>query len=185
MSPHERSRSKVAATGRPRTLRTRLGKTRKCGPEGLRGWRRGLKMAFFLQKMVTFRLSTAQQPSVLMRIEVCWAFLQKKSFRTIFFARFFLIFVDFLPLPAAGRALQGPQPLLSRFRTCQKMSKNVKKISFFFIYFFASKWGPVASKWSKTVPKWSKSRNFCNRGPCRAALDRAGPPRPLPALESG
>ena len=27
--------------------------------------------------------------------------------------------------------------------------------------------------------------NFCNRDPCRAALDRAGPPRPRPALESG
>ena len=60
----ERSHSKVAATVRPRTLQARLGKTRKSVPEGLRGVAQGAEKAFFLQKMATFRLSTAQQPSV-------------------------------------------------------------------------------------------------------------------------
>ena len=34
----------------------------------------------------------------------------------------------------------------------------------------------------KMFSRWASS---CNRGPCRATLDRAGPPRPRPALESG
>ena len=74
-------------------------KARAGGPQGVA---QGAKWLFFAKNghFSTFDRTTALCS---MRIEVCCAFLQKNCF---FLRDFFSIFVIFLPLPAAGRALR-------------------------------------------------------------------------------
>ena len=116
-------------------LRATLGKTRKSVPGGLGGVAQGAENGFFLQKNGHF--STFYRTTALcsMRIEVCCAFLRKKTVSKLFFLRDFFRFLLFFclcwHLAVHCTALQGAQALLSRFRTCQKMSKNVKKCYFF------------------------------------------------------
>ena len=65
----------------------------------------GAENGFFFAKNGHF--STFDRTTALcsMRFEVCCAFLQKNVSKLFFLCDFFLIFVDFLPLLAADRAL--------------------------------------------------------------------------------
>ena len=97
-------------------------------------------MAFFAKNghFSIFDRTTALCPT---RIEVCWAFLQKKVSKLIFLRDFFSIFVIFLPLLAAGPV----DPLLAHFGQVPPP-----------LHFGA----PEALWGSKMGPKWSKSRIF-------------------------
>ena len=110
--------------------------------------------------MVTFRLSTAQQPSV-RRESRCAGRFCKKKFQHYFFLRVFFVFCFFRFVsffcptggwPCTALHCRGSSHYLADFGHVKKCQKSVKKI-FFFDFFSAFKCGPVASERSKMVPK--------------------------------
>ena len=139
---------------RPSTLRARLGKPRKSVPEGLRV-AQGAENGFFCKKRSLFDFRPHNSPLFDENRGVLGGFAKKKVSKLFFLRDFFSIFVIFLPLLTGGSALQGPQPLLSRFRTCQKMSK---KCQFFFSIFFSPsngvQWPLNGLKWSQNTFLW-------------------------------
>ena len=65
--------------------------------------------------------------------------------------------------------------------------KNLGPFGALFDLNFLYKTGVQIDIFPLVIPKifTNYDSNFCIRGSCRAALDRAGPPRPRSALESG
>ena len=105
------------------------------GPQGVA---QGAENAFFCKKWSLFDFRPHNSP-LLDEIRGVLGGFAKKCFKTIFFVRFFFDFCRFFASaggwPRTALHCRGAQPLLSRFRTCQKMSKKCQKIYFFYFFF--------------------------------------------------